>query len=60
MSYVSPVIEGQFNTLAPELKSYILEMDVQLYTLQDLMRVLQEIVNESEGETSNALDNASK
>lgn len=53
MSYVSPVIEDQFNTLAPELKTYILEKDVQLYTMQDLVNVLEQIVAESEEDSNN-------
>ncbi len=48
MSYVSPVIEDKFNTLSPELKNFILARDVQLFNMDDLMNVLEQIVNEAE------------
>ncbi|NLJ90286.1 MAG: hypothetical protein GX323_05235 [Clostridiales bacterium] len=50
MSYVSPAIQEKFDTLSPELKSYILERDVTLYTMQDLINELELIVSEAEEE----------
>lgn len=48
MSYISPVIEDKFNTLSPELKTFILEKDVNIYTMQDLIHELELIVSEAE------------
>ena len=49
MSYVSPELRPKFETLSIELKDTILKRGVKLYTIQDLIRVLEEIVAESEG-----------
>ena len=38
-SYVSPKIRDKFESLSIDLKNEILERNVQLYTLQDLIRV---------------------
>ncbi len=46
MSYVDPKIKPQFETLSIELKNAILERDVKLYSLADLIKVLQDIVDE--------------
>lgn len=46
MSYVDPKIRDKFETLSINLKNAILERNVQLYTLNDLIRVLEEIVAE--------------
>ena len=43
-SYVSPKIRDKFESLSIDLKNDILERNVQLYTLQDLIRVLEQIV----------------
>ncbi len=51
MSYVAPAIEDKFKTLAPELQDFILERDVQIYTIHDLINVLEKIVNEAEEDT---------
>lgn len=48
MSYVAPVLQAKFETLSIDLKNSILERDVELYTMQDLIRVLGEIVNEND------------
>lgn len=48
MSYVAPEIQNKFNTLSNELQNLILERNVKLYTIHDLIHVLEEIVNESE------------
>ena len=45
-SYVSPKIRDKFESLSIDLKHDILERNVQLYTLQDLIRVLEQIVEE--------------
>lgn len=49
MSYVAPEVQERFETLSIDLKNMILERDVQLNTIHDLIRVLEDIVNESEG-----------
>ena len=45
-SYVSPKIRDKCESLSIDLKNDILERNVQLYTLQDLIRVLEQIVEE--------------
>ncbi len=45
-SYISPKIRDKFESLSIDLKNDILERNVQLYTLQDLIRVLEQIVEE--------------
>ena len=45
-SYVSPKIRDKFESLSIDLKNDILERNVQLYTLKDLIRVLEQIVEE--------------
>ncbi|CRZ34843.1 hypothetical protein DFR55_10666 [Herbinix hemicellulosilytica] len=50
MSYVAPAIKEKFDTLSPELKNVILERNVELYTIHDLINVLDEIVKEAEAE----------
>ncbi|WP_283675213.1 hypothetical protein [Butyricicoccus sp. Marseille-Q5471] len=44
MSYVSPKIRPQFETLSIELKNEILSRDVRLENLFDLIAVLDQIV----------------
>ena len=48
MSYVNPKLRPQFETLSIDLKNAILERDVQLNTLNDLIKVLEDIVAEGE------------
>lgn len=48
-SYVSPALRNKFETLSIDLKNVILKRNVQLYTIHDLIAVLEEIVNEAEG-----------
>lgn len=50
MSYVAPAIQEKFETLSIELKNVILERNVELYTIHDLINVLDEIVKEAEAE----------
>ena len=45
-SYVSPKIRDKFETLSVDLKHCILARNVHLETLQDLIKVLDEIVKE--------------
>lgn len=49
-SYVSPEIRDKFETLSVDLKNCILERNVQLRNIHDLIRVLEDIVNEGEAE----------
>ncbi len=48
MSYVSPAIRNQFESLSIDLKNEILSRDVTIHTLQDLIDILQVIVDETE------------
>ena len=45
-SYVSPTLQTKFETLSIDLKNKILVRDVKLYTIYDLIHVLEEIVAE--------------
>ena len=49
MSYVSPKIQKQFESLTIDLKNEILSRNVRLESLGDLIHVLEQIVAESEG-----------
>jgi len=49
MSYVAPELREKFESLSANLKNTILERNVQLHNLQDLIRVLEDIVKEAEG-----------
>jgi hypothetical protein len=49
-SYVSPMIKDKFETLSTDLKNLILERNVQLNNMQDLIRVLEQIVEEGEAD----------
>jgi hypothetical protein len=46
MSYIAPAVQAKFETLSIDLKNEILERNVQINTIYDLIRVLEEIVNE--------------
>lgn len=46
MSYVDPKIRDKFESLSIDLKNEILGRDVKLYTMNDLMRCLQDIVDD--------------
>ena len=50
MSYVAPDIREKFETLSVDLKNNILERNVELYTIHDLIDVLDRIVKEAEEE----------
>lgn len=47
MSYIAPEMEAKFETLSIDLKNLILERNVQIHTTQDLIRILEEIVQEA-------------
>ncbi len=46
MSYINPMLRPQFETLPIDLKNEILSRDVQLDTLTDLMKCLEQIASE--------------
>ena len=48
-SYISPAIRDKFETLSVDLKNCILERNFHLESLPDLIKVLEDIVAESEG-----------
>ena len=48
MSYVSPAIRSQFESLSIDLKNAILSRNVHLENLHDLIAVLERIVSEGE------------
>lgn len=48
MSYVDAKIKPQFESLSIDLKNAILERDVKLYTIFDLIHVLNSIIEEGE------------
>ena len=50
MSYVAPAIREKFETLSIDLKNNILDRDVKLYTIHDLINVLEDIVKEGDRE----------
>ncbi len=45
MSYVDPKIRGKFESLSIDLKNEILGRNVKLYTINDLMKCLQDIAD---------------
>jgi len=50
MSYVAPAIKEKFESLSVDLKNCILERNVELYTIHDLINVLDAIVKEADAE----------
>ncbi len=46
MSYIAPAVQAKFETLSIDLKNEILERNVQINTIYDLIRILEEIVDE--------------
>lgn|GEM_PF-370114 len=46
MSYVGPKVKTQFESLSIDLKNEILSRNVHLETMNDLISVLEQIVNE--------------
>ena len=51
MSYVNPAIRAKFDSMPPELREHLLQMDVKLETMSDLMACLERIVAEGERST---------
>ena len=51
MSYVNPAIRAKFDSMPPEPREHILQMDVKLETMSDLMACLERIVAEGERST---------
>lgn len=49
MSHVAPAIKDKFESLPIELKDAILRRNVTLNNMQDLIKVLEQIVAEGEG-----------
>ena len=48
MSYIAPELRDKFESLSQDLKDQILKKNVKLNNLQDLIKVLEEIVAEAE------------
>lgn len=48
MSYISPYIQSQFDSLSANLKNTILSRDVSLNNMSDLINILEVIVDEEE------------
>ena len=46
MSYIDPKLRGRFESLSIDLKNEILKRNVKLYTIQDLIKCLENIVAE--------------
>ncbi|XOQ49199.1 MAG: Molecular chaperone GroEL [Eubacteriales bacterium] len=46
MSYINPKLRSKFESLSIDLKNEILKRDVKLYTIQDLIKCLENIVAE--------------
>lgn len=44
MSYVSPKMRPQFESLSIELKNEILKQNVEIHTLQDLIKSLETVI----------------
>ena len=53
-SYVAPGIKDKFETLSTDLKNLILERNVELNNMQDLIRMLEQIVEEVSTHMKNA------
>jgi hypothetical protein len=45
MSYIDPKVRKQFDTLSPELQKAIMDKNIPINSLQDLIRVLDNIAN---------------
>lgn len=48
MAYVDPKIQDRFETLPINVKDEILRRDVKLYTVFDIINILETIVQEEE------------
>lgn len=47
MSYIDPKLRSRFESLSIDLKNEILKRNVRLYTIQDLIKCLEDIVAEA-------------
>ena len=45
MSYVDPKLSSHFESLSIDLKNEILKRNVKLYTLNDLIKCLEDVVD---------------
>lgn len=45
MSYVDPKVQKQFDTLSPDLQKAIMDKNIPIHSVQDLIRVLDNIAN---------------
>jgi hypothetical protein len=50
MTYVAPALKGRFESLSEGLRNMILERNTQINTMQDFIKVLEDIVDEAEQE----------
>ena len=48
MSHIGPAVKDKFESLSINLKNSIMERNVTINTLQDLIHVLEDIVDEAE------------
>lgn len=48
MSYINPALRSKFESLSIDLKNEILSRNVTINSLQDLIDILQQIVEENE------------
>lgn len=48
MTHIAPTVKDKFETLSIDLKNAILERNENIQTIHDLIRVLEDIVKESE------------
>lgn len=51
MSYINPKVRPQFDSLSPGLQQAVLSKGVSIHTLYDLIRVLEDLVAEAEGQS---------
>jgi len=47
MAYIDSKVKRQFDSLSPELRKAINDKNVDINSLQDLIRILESIVNEA-------------
>ena len=50
MAYLNPKLRTQFESLSPGLQQAILSREENIHTLYDLIRVLEDLVAEAEGQ----------
>jgi hypothetical protein len=48
MSHVDPKMKSHLDSLSPELRKAVMDKGIPINTLQDLIRVLEQIVDEAE------------